>query len=168
MATTSGHFWLMIAIHERSAPQPRPGRRRRFFSRRFQPNHQAATWAKAALPNASRRGLFKTVTALGLSMASLRPQSSPPKLENRRSPFPDVQDQDQVDPRHQNGKSQKDAIAQSEHEKALKDAEELASLSNELRDDIRKIGNFTVPVSALKKTHEIEKLARRLRGHLQS
>ena len=79
LLTTSGHFWLMIAIHERSAPKPRPGRRRRCFSRRFQPNHQAATWAKAALPNASRRGLFKTVTALGLSMASLRPQSSPPK-----------------------------------------------------------------------------------------
>ena len=134
------------------------------------PITKPATLAKAALPNASRRGLLKTVTAVGLSMASLRPQSSPPKLEDRRAPFPDVQDQDrdQVDPRHPNGKSQKDAIAQSEHEKALKDAEELASLSNELRDDIRKIGNFTVPVSALKKTHEIEKLARRLRSHLQS
>ena len=134
------------------------------------PITKPATLAKAALPNASRRGLFKTLTALGFSMASLRPQSSPPKLEDRRAPFPDVQDrdQDQVDPRHPNGKSQKDAIAQSEHEKALKDAEELASLSNELRDDIRKISNFMVPVSALKKTHEIEKLARRLRGHLQS
>jgi len=132
------------------------------------PVTKPATLAKAALPNASRRGLFKTVTALGLSMASLRPQ--PPKLEDRRAPFPNVQDQDQdqVDPRHPNGKSQKDAFAQSEHEKALKDAEELASLSNELRDDIKKIGNFVVPVSALKKTHEIEKLARRLRGHLQS
>jgi hypothetical protein len=127
-----------------------------------------ATLAKAVLSNASRRGLFKTATALGFSMASLHPQ--PPKLENRRAPFPDVQDQDQnqVDPRHPNGKSQKDAIAQSEHEKALKDAEELASLSNDLRDDIKKIGNFVVPVSALKKTHEIEKLARRLRSHLQS
>jgi len=132
------------------------------------PITEPATLDKAALPNASRRGLFKTVTALGLSMASLRPQ--PPKLEDRRAPFPNVQDQDQdqVDPRHPNGKSQKDAIAQSEHEKALKDAEELASLSNELRDDIKKIGNFVVPVSALKKTHEIEKLARRLRSHLQS
>jgi hypothetical protein len=49
-----------------------------------------ATLAKAALPNASRRGLFKTVTALGLSMASLRPQSSPPKLEDRRAPFPNA------------------------------------------------------------------------------
>ena len=134
------------------------------------PFTKPATLVQAALPNASRRGLFKTVTALGLSMASLRPQSSPPKLENRRPPFPDVQDQDQdqVDPRHPNGKSQKDAIAQSEHEKALKDAEELASLSNELRDDIKKIGDFVVPVLALKKTHEIEKLARRLRSHLQS
>jgi hypothetical protein len=130
--------------------------------------HPAAL-AKAALPNASRRGLFKIVTALGFSMASLRPQSSPPRLEDRRAPFPGVndQDQDQVDPRHPNGKSQKDAIAQSEYEKALKDAEELASLSNEVRDDIRKNGNFVVPVSALKKTHEIEKLARRLRSHLQ-
>jgi hypothetical protein len=129
-----------------------------------------ANLAKAALSNASRRGLFKTVTALGLSMAPLRPQSSPPKLENRPAPFPNVQDQDQnqVDPRYPNGKSQKDAIAQSEHEKALKDAEELALLSNELRDDIKKIGDFVVPVLALKKTHEIEKLARRLRSHLQS
>ena len=124
---------------------------------------EPATLAKAALPNASRRGLFKTVTALGISMASLYPQSSPPKLEDRPAPFPKLQDQDQP-----NGKSQKDAIAQSEHEKALKDAEELASLSNELRDDIRKNGSFVVPVSALKKTHEIEKLARRLRSHLQS
>ncbi len=133
------------------------------------PITRPANLAKAALSNASRRGLFKTVTALGLSMASLRPQS-PPKLEDRRAPFPDVQDQDrdQVDPRNPNGKSRKDAIAQSEHEKALKDAEELASLSNDLRDDINKIGNFVVPVSALKKTHEIEKLARRLRSHLQS
>ena len=128
------------------------------------------TLTKAALPNASRRGWFTTVTALGLSIVSLRAQSSPPKLENRGAPFPNVQDQDQnqVDPRHPNGKSQKDAIAQSEHEKALKDADELASLSNELREDIQKMSNFVVPVSALKKTHEIEKLARRLRSHLQS
>jgi hypothetical protein len=124
------------------------------------PITKPATLAKAALPNASRRGLFKAATALGLSMGSLRPQ--PPKLENRPAPFPNVQDQD-----HPNGKSQKDAIAESEHEKALKDAEELASLSNELRDDIKKIGNFVVPVLTLKKTHEIEKLARRLRSHLQ-
>jgi len=127
------------------------------------PITKPASLAKAALPNASRRRLFKIVTALSLSMASLRPQS-PPKLEDRRAPFPDVQDQDQ----NPNGKPQKDAIAQSEREKALKDAEELASLSNELRDDIKKAGNFVVPVSALKKTHEIEKLARRLRSHLQS
>jgi len=125
------------------------------------PITKPATLAKATLPNASRRGLFKTVAALGLSMASLRAQS-PPKLEDRRAPFPDVQDQ------VPNGKAQKEAIAQSEHEKALKDAEELASLSNELRDDLRKNGSFVVPVSALKKTHEIEKLARRLRSHLQS
>jgi hypothetical protein len=128
----------------------------------FSPITKPATLAKAGMPNASRRGLFKIVTALGLSMASLRSQS-PPKLEDRRAPFPDVQDQDQGQ-----GKSQKDAIAQSEHEKALKDAEQLALLSNELRDEIKKIGDFVVPVATLKKAHEIEKLAHRLRSHLQS
>jgi hypothetical protein len=127
------------------------------------PITRPATLARAALSNASRRGWFKTATALGLSIASIRAQ--PPKLENRPAPFPNVQE---VDPGNPNGKSQKDAIAQSEHEKALKDAEELAALSNELRDDIKKTGDFVVPVLALKKTHEIEKLARRLRSHLQS
>ena len=123
------------------------------------PSRASDLAAKAKAQNASRRGVFKALTALGLSMAPLRAQT---KLQDRRPPFPDVKDQDQdkVDSRL--------AIAQFEHEKALKDAEDLASLSNELRDDIKKISNFVVPVSAIKKTHEIEKLARRLRGHLQS
>jgi len=123
------------------------------------PSRASDLAAKAKAQNASRRGVFKALTALGLSMAPLRAQT---KLQDRRPPFPDVKDQDQdkVDSRL--------AIAQFEHEKALKDAEDLASLSNELKDDIKKIGNFVVPVSDIKKTHEIEKLARRLRGHLQN
>ena len=113
-------------------------------------------------------GVFKALTALGLSLAPLHAQDVPPP--HRREVIPDTpdQDQDKDEPRLPNGKSQKDAIAQSEHEKALKDAEALASLANQLKDDIQKAGNFVVPVSALKKTQEIEKLARSVRTHLQS
>src|SRR5580658_1540217 len=120
-----------------------------------------ATRATAGSPSESRRGLFKALTALGLSLSAVTAQ----KLPTPRPADPNAQDQDQNqdDPRLPNGKSQKDAIAQSEHEKALKDAEALVSLSNQLKDDIQKAGNFVVPVSALKKTQEIEKLARSVR-----
>jgi hypothetical protein len=122
--------------------------------------------AKAGSSSESRRGLFKDLAALGLSLSALTAQKLPPVRP--RDTDPNSPDQDQDDPRLPNGKSQKDAIAQSEHEKALKDAEALVSLSNQLKDDIQKAGNFVVPVSALRKTQEIEKLARSVRTHLQS
>lgn len=128
------------------------------------------TPAKDGSPNASRRAMFRTLTVIGLSVAPLHAQV--PGLPRRRDVNPESQDQDQDndkdEPRLPNGKSQKDAIAQSEHEKALKDSEALVSIANQLKDDIQKAGNFVVPVSALKKTQEIEKLARSVRSHLQS
>lgn len=127
-----------------------------------------ATRAKAGSSSESRRGLFKGLTALGLSLSALTAQKLPPPRPRDTDPNSPDQDQNQDDPRLPNGKSQKDAIAQSEHEKALKDAEALVSLSNQLKDDIQKAGNFVVPVSALRKTQEIEKLARSVRNHLQS
>jgi hypothetical protein len=128
-----------------------------------------ATRASAGSPSESRRGLFKGLAALGLSLSALTAQKlTPPARPRDTDPNSPDQDQNQDDPRLPNGKSQKDAIAQSEHEKALKDAEALVSLSNQLKDDIQKAGNFVVPVSALKKTQEIEKLARSVRAHLQS
>jgi hypothetical protein len=127
-----------------------------------------ATPAKAGSQSASRRGIFKALTALGLSLAPLRAQKLPPARPRDSDPNSPDQDEDKDDPRLPNGKSQKDAIAQSEHEKALKDSEALISVANQLKDDIQKAGNFVVPVSALKKTQEIEKLARSVRGHLQS
>ena len=112
-----------------------------------------------------------TVIALGLSATSLRAQESSrqdlPEHIHQRVPVTDLQDQDTTDDRLPNGKSQKDAIAKSEHEKALKDAEALIALSNQLKDEIVKAGTFVVPASALKKTAEIEKLARSVRGHVQ-
>jgi hypothetical protein len=81
------------------------------------------------------------------------PSPNPPSEENEDRKLP-------------NGKSQKDAIAKQEHEAALKDADELVTLAQQLKDQLVKAGDYVVPVASVKKTEEIEKLARKIRGHL--
>jgi hypothetical protein len=114
--------------------------------------------------------MFKALTALGLSLPSLRGQDRTqrelPEDQHRRVPIQELQQESPEDPLP-NGKSRKEVIVQSEHQKALKDAEALVSLSNQLKDDLQKAGTFVVPVGAIKRTDEIEKLARSVRGHVQ-
>jgi hypothetical protein len=81
---------------------------------------------------------------------------------HRRS-FPD----NDTDPKMPNGKSQKDAIAEQQHTQALKEAGQLIDLAQQLKDELQKAGNFVVPVATVKKTEDIEKLARRIRSHLK-
>jgi hypothetical protein len=71
-------------------------------------------------------------------------------------------------PRLPDGRSQTDAIAKKQHADSLKDAKQLVTLAGEIRDEIEKAGNFVVPLSTVKKTEEIEKLARKIRGRLKS
>ena len=80
-----------------------------------------------------------------------------------QSPVPNID----PDARLPNGKSQRDAIAQQKHEQSLKDADSLVALSGQIRDELRKAGNYVVPFSTVKKTEEVEKLARRIRGRLK-
>jgi hypothetical protein len=114
--------------------------------------------------------MFKALTAIGLSLPSLRGQDPTqrelPEDQHRRVAIPDLQQQGPED-RLPNGKSRNEVIVESEHKKALKDAEALVSLSNQLKDDLQKAGTFVVPVGAIKRTDEIEKLARSVRGHMQ-
>ncbi len=79
-------------------------------------------------------------------------QGFPPNSEDRKLP---------------NGKSQKDAIAKDDHEKALKDANDLVAMAEQLRDELKRAGDYTIPLSSVKKTEEIEKLARKIRGRLK-
>ncbi len=81
-------------------------------------------------------------------------------------PFPDS-NKPTEDRKLPNGKSQNDAIAKSDHEQALKDAKDLIRVAEQLRDELQKAGSYVVPVSSVKKTEEIEKLARRIRGRLK-
>jgi len=88
-----------------------------------------------------------------------------PDSEERRNPRDPEREED---PKLPNGKSQKDAISKQAHEDALKEIETLIRLAEELRDELKKSGEFVVPFSSLKKTEEIEKLARRIRGKLKA
>jgi len=87
--------------------------------------------------------------------------------EQRHEPplLPEDQEPDRKLP---NGKSQKDAIAEQQHTQALKDAEQLLALSQELKDELQRAGKYVVPLATVKKTEEIERLARKIRGRLKS
>lgn len=64
------------------------------------------------------------------------------------------------------GKSQNNAIAKQEHEAALKDADQLIALAQQLKEQLVKAGDYVVPVACVRKTQDIEKLARKIRGRL--
>lgn len=76
-------------------------------------------------------------------------------------------DKEKDDGRMPDGKSRDDAIAKHEHEGALKDADQLLALAQQIHDEVVKAGNYVVPVETLKKTEEIEKLARKIRSRLK-
>jgi hypothetical protein len=65
-----------------------------------------------------------------------------------------------------NGKSQRDEILKAEHEKSLKDAAALIELAEQLKADLEKNDRHVLSIATLKKTEEIEKLAKRIRTRL--
>ena len=81
-------------------------------------------------------------------------------------PLPKLPGEDDEDKRLPNGKSRDDAIAKQEHQAALKDADKLIELAKQLKEQLVKAGDFVVPVACVKKTEDIEKLARKIRGRL--
>ncbi len=65
-----------------------------------------------------------------------------------------------------NGKLQRDEILKSDHEKNLKDAAELVELAHQLQNDIEKNGAFVFSLATLKKTDDLEKLVKKIRGRM--
>jgi hypothetical protein len=108
----------------------------------------------------TRRAVLFCVSASALLAAQDPSQQAPATHE---LPLPNSNE----DERLPNGKSRKNEIAKQEHEQALKDTEELIVVAQQLKDELQKAGNYVVPLSSVKKTDEIEKLARRIRGRLK-
>jgi hypothetical protein len=80
---------------------------------------------------------------------------------------PGVPDAHAPEARLPNGKLQRDEILKAEYEKSLQDAADLIKLSEDLKADLEKNTAFVVSVPTIKKTEEIEKLAKRIRGRLK-
>jgi hypothetical protein len=72
-----------------------------------------------------------------------------------------------VDVRLPNGKLQQDEILKADHEKSVKDAAQLIELSENLKKELEKDDSHVLSISSLKKTEEIEKIAKRIRARLK-
>jgi hypothetical protein len=92
-----------------------------------------------------------------------RPSSGRAQRGNRGR----AQDPSQNDQRLPSGKSQKEEILKADHQKSLRDAAELVRLAEELKADFEKSDYHILSLGAVKKTEEIEKLARRIKSRLR-
>ena len=66
-----------------------------------------------------------------------------------------------------NGKLQRDEILKADFQKNLEDARELSKLADELRAGLEKSDYNVLAVGALKKTDDIDRIARRIRDRLK-
>jgi len=83
-------------------------------------------------------------------------RSSPRRREREEEPV-----------RLPNGKLQRDELLKHEYEQNVKDAGQLLSIAKELKDDLDKNLQYVLSLGCIKKTEEIEKLARRIRSRMQ-
>jgi len=89
-------------------------------------------------------------------------QDPPPARQ--RTPAPEENDRE---PQLPNGRSQRNAIAKADYKKNLQDAAELVRMAEDLKADLEKEEALVVSVKTMKKTEDIEKLARNIRGRLK-
>jgi hypothetical protein len=97
------------------------------------------------------------VLALALTLGAQPPNMAPRPLDH-----PDTEDV-----RLPNGKMQRDEILKAEHLKSIEDARALSKLADELKLDLEKNDQNVLPLATLKKTEEIEKLAKRIHDRLK-
>jgi hypothetical protein len=103
-----------------------------------------------------RRRFARGVLTLGLAVVCLAQIPHPPEKE-----MPDA------DVKLPNGKSQRDEILKAEHQQNLKDAALLVDLSQQLKQDLEKNDRYVLSLDDLKKTDDIEKLAKKIRSRMR-
>ena len=104
--------------------------------------------------------LLRWGAALGL-MLVLMPVAAP-----QRPPLGPPQTDRDI-PRLPNGKTQQEEILKADHERDLKDAAQLIELAEGLKEELEKNDQHVLSLTSLKKTEEIEKLAKRIRSRLR-
>src|SRR5271170_311271 len=71
------------------------------------------------------------------------------------------------DVRLPNGKFQREEILKADYQKTLEDARALSKLADQLKADLEKSDYNVLSVGTLKKTDDIDRLARRIRDRLK-
>jgi hypothetical protein len=66
-----------------------------------------------------------------------------------------------------NGKSQRAEILKAERLQNIKDAAQIVEMAKDLQQELEKNESYVLSMASLKKTDEIEKLAKRIRGRLR-
>ena len=108
-----------------------------------------------------RRGAVALVLLAGVSVYAVQQQGSE-RGGGRRGGA--AEEEDVMLP---NGKSQKEEILKAEHRQNLKDAAELAELAEQLKIELEKNDRYILSMATLKKTDDIEKLAKRISARLR-
>lgn len=80
---------------------------------------------------------------------------------------PDQPPADDSQMRLPSGKLQQDEILRADHQKSIRDAGQLVELAESLKTELEKNDSHVLSLSSLKKTEEIEKIARRIRSRLR-
>ena len=104
-----------------------------------------------------RRGAVALVLLAGVSVYALQ-------QGGRGGRAGGVEEDDVILP---NGKSQRDEILKAEYQQNIKDAADLAELAEQLKIDLVKNDRYVLSMATLKKTDDIEKLAKRIRARLR-
>ena len=104
-----------------------------------------------------RRHMLRCMLPLVLALAM---PAQPPPLHPRPNEEPE-------DVRLPNGKLQRDEILKADFQKSLEEARELSKLADELKLALEKNDRYVLSIPTLKKTEEIERLARRIRDRLK-
>jgi hypothetical protein len=66
-----------------------------------------------------------------------------------------------------NGKLQQDEILKADHEKSVQEAAQLIELAEGLKRELEKDEAHVLSISSIKKTEDIEKIARRIRSRIK-
>jgi hypothetical protein len=102
--------------------------------------------------------IFRTVLLISLALASTAQQGPPERPLPPETP---------EEVRLPNGRLQREEILKSDYRKTLEDARALSKLADELKADLEKNDYNVLSVGILKKTDDIDRLAKRIRDRLK-
>jgi len=103
--------------------------------------------------------IMQAVLAAAMALALSPALAQSPRIPRDPGPGSD-------EPQFPNGKSRSDEILKEDHRRDVKDAAQLVELAQQLKVEIERNDRRVLSMASLKKTEEIEKLAKRIHSRL--